>query len=239
MPQGARILMDGGTYHVLTRGNNGQVVFHDDADRQRYLQLLSTLFKEYELPLYHYALMPNHVHLVCLLPRAEALAPAMLRLNLTYALFYKARHGYAGHLWQGRFKSLLIDQERYLLACGRYIELNPVRARLVDEPQHYPWSSYRIYAQGLLNSLITPSPLYLGLGRTARERQQYYRDFVRDGMRGAGHAPGLPGQRQPRTLEEALGLARPKGRRGRPKKTSAHANQKMGNVPNFQGDGKN
>ena len=182
MPRSARMLIDGGTYHVLTRGNNGQQIFHDEMDYQRYLQLLVTYAQEHRLHIYHFALMPNHVHLVLEVPVSDTLSKAMLSVNLRYTLFYQRRYRYSGHLWQGRFKSLLIDRDSYLLECGRYVELNPVRAGLVKEPGAYAWSSYRVYAEGIDNPLIAHNPLYEGLGATARERQDSYRQFILNGI---------------------------------------------------------
>ena len=223
MPRAGRIVIDGGAYHVLTRGNNGQAVFHHDADCQRYLKLLSAYTREYRLKVYHFALMPNHVHLVLEVEEAAALSRAMHGLNLSYSLYYRKRYKYLGHLWQGRFKSLFIDRESYLLESGRYVELNPVRANLARDPREYAWSSYRTYAEGLENPLIAANPLYEQFGASAERRQQAYRQFIRDGMaqdqarRAQAQipqplirlaAPTPPG------LEQLLGLRRP----GRPKK---------------------
>jgi len=180
MPRIARTLIDGGTYHVLTRGNNAQPVFHDAADFQRYLQLLSSYSLEHGLKIYHFVLMPNHVHLVMEVPRAAMLSTAMSGLNLRYALYYRKRYGYRGHLWQDRFKSLVIDQDSYLLECGRYVELNPVRAGLVREPREYRWSSYRFYTEGASHPFLSPHPLYETLGASTGDRQRRYIQFVQD-----------------------------------------------------------
>lgn len=228
MPRTARLVVDGGTYHVLTHGNNGQAVFHHDADYQRYLTLLSTYAREHRLKVYHFALMPNHVHLVLEVADGLALSKAMHGLNLSYALYYRRRYKYLGHLWQGRFKSLLINRDSYLLECGRYVELNPVRANLSRDPREYAWSSYRTYAEGLENPLIAANPLYEQLGVSPERRQQAYQQFIRDGM---AKDQALRAQAQirqplirlaappPQGLEQLLGLRRP----GRPKKISAAA----------------
>lgn len=230
MPRTGRQLVDGGTYHVLTRGNNGQAVFHHDADFQRYLQIFSACAKEHGLRIHHYALMPNHVHLVLQAAVGQELSRAMLSANLTYSLFYRRAHRYTGHLWQGRFKSLLIDRDSYLGECGRYIELNPVRAGLVQDPANYPWSSYRAYAEGKPDALLTRNPLYEGLGRTTAERQLRYREFIAEGIRmheAKNQQPERPSSpygllhqksKPPMSLETWLGLSRGRGR-GRPKRT--------------------
>ncbi|MBI4356226.1 MAG: transposase [Candidatus Omnitrophica bacterium] len=178
MPRQARWLMDGGCYHILTRGNNRMTVFHDDVDLQRYGQLLATYLPENHLRLYHYCLMSNHVHLVVEAGRAAQLTKAMHGLNLSYALAYRKRHGHVGHFWQDRFKSLLISRDNYLLQCGAYVELNPVRAKMVKAPEAYAWSSYRVYGFGAPNPLVTLNPLYEQLGTTSSVRQARYRHFV-------------------------------------------------------------
>ena len=183
MPRTARIIVDGGTYHVLTRGNNRQTVFHDERDYQRYLWILSGQALEYGLKIHHFVLMPNHVHLLLAIGRAGMLSKAMLGINLTYALYYQRRYKHVGHVWQGRFKSLLIEQESYLLECGRYIELNPVRASLAEDAGAYPWSSYEFYARGRDSGLLTPNPLYELMGSAEAERRAAYQRFVSEGLR--------------------------------------------------------
>ncbi len=182
MPRAARLVIDGGTYHVMTRGNNGQPVFREASDCQRYLDFLLIYVREHELSVFHYALMPNHVHLVLQTRRAERLSHAMHGLNLSYALFFRKRYRYSGHLWQGRFKSLAIEKESYLLECGRYVELNPVRAGIVKHPKEYLWSSYRVYAEGLQHPLVTYHPLYEAMGASPAERQQHYQEFIQATM---------------------------------------------------------
>ncbi|MBI4342560.1 MAG: transposase [Candidatus Omnitrophica bacterium] len=224
MPRPLRIVVDGATCHVLSRGNNGQPVFHEAADYQRYLQLVAAHTREHRISLYHFALMPNHVHLVLAVAHGPTLSQAMHDINLTYAQFYKRRYQYRGHLWQGRFKSLLIDRERYLLACARYVELNPVRAKLVHDPADYAWSSYRTYAHGLDNPLIALNPLYETLGATAFERQERYREFVHDSLRQPDPPPRrglglLGGSSTPRPYSPELFTVPGTGpKRGRPRK---------------------
>ena len=208
---------------MLTRGHNDQAVFHEDADRQRYLRLLAGVARLYQVKVYHFVLMPNHVHLILETTYGEALSRAMLTLNLTYSLFYRKRYSCSGHLWQGRFKSRWIDRDRSLLACGRYIELNPVRAGLALHPNDYPWSSYRAYAHGSLNSLVTINPLYGTFGATPAQRQFRYRQFIDEALLApqpeAPRAPFRVAASEPRRiapLEELLGLTGQR-RRGRPR----------------------
>ncbi len=181
MPRSARVLVDGGIYHVMSRGNNRQPVFHAEADYERYLQLLASYALRHNLKVYHFALLPAQVHVVLEVPLSEALSRAMRGLNLAYALFYRRRYQYTGHLWEGRYRSLLIGRER-LLAWGRVVELDPVRAGLASGPQAYAWSSYRRYAEGAEHPLLAPHPVYHTLGVTTEDRQEAYRRFMRDGL---------------------------------------------------------
>lgn len=224
MPRPPRLLLDDTCYHILTRGNNREPVFFEEPDRQRYGQWLLEFCQTHGVQVYHYCLMTNHVHLVVRATIGSQLRLAMQRLNLTYAKYLRRTYGHVGHVWQDRFKSLLIADDPHLLQCGAYIELNPVRARIVPTPASYPWSSYRAYAQGCADPLVSLSPVYLALGATPTERQQRYRQFVEQ------QVPPLPtnwlqrtvlgtnGQLGPLLAQRRLAVQpRP---RGRPRKSS-------------------
>ncbi len=212
MPRTARVLVDGGAYHVLMRANNDHPLFHEPWDYQRYFQMLSTYVRDYELTLYHFVLMPNHIHLVLEIGVARALSKAMQGLSLAYASFYRRRHRYSGHLWQGRFKSVLVDRDNQLLACGRFVELNPIRANLVKQAGDYAWSSYRVYAEGLSYPLVTLNPFYETLGATPKERQIRYRQFIEERAR------------QPHSERfDSFGFPAMRKSRGRPKKAEVAA----------------
>jgi putative transposase len=191
MPRGARRLTSGGTYHVMSRGNNGQTIFRHEEDHQRYLRLLAAYLRQYQARLYHFALLPTHAHLLLAVEHGPALSHLMRGLNLSYTLYVRQRHQYAGHLWRGRFKSLLLQPED-LLACGRYIELHPVRSGLSQDPDGYLWSSYSVYAEAAFSPLVTPSPAFAALGSTPSEQRVRYRRFVLNTLetmrQHAGHA---------------------------------------------------
>jgi putative transposase len=166
-------------------------------------------------------------------------------VNLTYALFYQRHYQYRGHLWQDRFKSLLIDRERSLLACGRYVELHPVRGGLVKDPREYAWSSYRVYAEGAGNPTMTPNPLYEAMGLTAQARQREYRELIQRGMH---QAPAAPLDRyrfiggttaSMRSLEECFGIPGIRRRRGRPRNAAIASLDGRNNstVPNVSNRG--
>ncbi|MEW6556791.1 MAG: transposase [Elusimicrobiota bacterium] len=178
MPRISRFVINNGIYHILSRGHNRQVVFHENEDYQRYLMILADCKQNYSIKLYHYTLMPNHPHLILTLPEGKMLAKAMRKLNQSYAQYYRRKYGGIGYLWQDRFKSFVIQNGLYLLECGRYVETNPVRAELVESPEQYPWSSYRVYVFGERNPILDLNPEYLRLGETPEKRQIAYREFV-------------------------------------------------------------
>jgi putative transposase len=161
MPRTARIAPKEFVYHVLTRGNNKQAIFKDDNDYLKYIEILKKYKGKYLFKLYHYVLMTNHVHLV-IEPSQEGgeLYQIMKGINLSYAQHFKNKYKYTGHFWQDRFKSIIVSKDEYLLTCGSYVELNPVRARMVKEPKEYRWSSYGANAYGKKNDLVDGHVIY-------------------------------------------------------------------------------
>ena len=165
-------------YHVITRGNNKQKTFFEDKDYEYYLHLLDKYKNRYKFALYHYVLMNNHVHLMIEPTEKGTLSEIMKGINLSYVIYFRKQYGGIGHFWQDRFKSLLISNERYLLKCASYIELNPVKAGFVKNPKDYKWDSYRFYAQGEYNDLLSLNPMYLSLGKDAFTRRKNYINFL-------------------------------------------------------------
>jgi len=182
MPRAARVAPRDHVFHILTRGNNRQDVFRDEIDYKKYFEILARYKERYQFKLYHYVLMRNHVHLV-LEPQKGGgdLAEIMKGINLCYAQHYKRRYDHIGHFWQDRFKSMVISKDKYLLACGSYVELNPVRAGIVKEPRDYRWCSYCAYAYGRKDFLLDEHPFYQELSGNELERRRRYREFV-EGM---------------------------------------------------------
>ncbi len=170
----ARNVAAGQPHHVIQRGNNRQAIFVDDVDRRRYLDWLGEIASEHQLSVHAYVLMPNHVHLLLTPPTSESLSRAMQALGRRYVRWFNDRHERSGSLWEGRFRSNVIDSDRYLLTCSRYIELNPVRAGLVGDPGHYRWSSYAHHVGVRIDHLISDHALMWGLGNTPFERQNAY-----------------------------------------------------------------
>jgi putative transposase len=180
MPRTARIAPKEFVYHVLTRGNNKQAIFKDENDYLKYIEILRKYKEKYLFKLYHYVLMTNHVHLV-IEPSQEGgeLYQIMKGINLSYAQHFKNKYKYTGHFWQDRFKSIIVSKDEYLLTCGSYVELNPVRARMVKEPKEYRWSSYGANAYGKKNDLVDGHVIYGTLFSDKNIRKEY-RKFVQD-----------------------------------------------------------
>jgi putative transposase len=143
-----------------------------------FLDRIKKAKQQYGFRLYHYCLMPNHVHLLIQTAKAQDFPKIMQGLLQGFGRWFKSRHGYVGHVWQGRYKSPLIGDESYFLEVGRYIERNPVRAGLVTRPEDFPWSSYAMYAYGHSNELVDEDPYYHRIGSDTHRRQIAYRDFV-------------------------------------------------------------
>lgn len=138
-----RIVLDKAVYHITVRGNQKQKTFLEEADFLNYLKILKHYKKKYSFKLYAYCLMPNHVHLVLEIKNGKDLSKIMQGINLTYTIYFNKKYQKVGHLWQGRYKSRIIQKDKYLLDCIEYVELNPVRSKLVENPFDYPWSSWR------------------------------------------------------------------------------------------------
>ena len=186
MPRAPRLEYSGAFYHVISRGNRQQLIFHQKTDYQRFLETLLTGVERYNFHLYAYVLMPNHFHL--LLEQEDFPLSRLMQVLLTsYARWHNRRYQQNGHLFQGRYRALLCDKESYLLELTRYIHLNPVRAKIVKEPQAYPWSSYRAYL-GEEPEKVLETGLVLGIldKRELKARRAYGRfvlDTLTDGSR--------------------------------------------------------
>lgn len=170
-----RLAAAGYPHHLIQRGNNRMLIFRVAEDRQRYLAWLHELASGLQVAVHAYVLMPNHVHLLATPSAADALSRMMQALGRRYVRWFNDRNGRSGTLWEGRFRSAVIDSDRYLLTCSRYIEMNPVRAGLVADPAEYPWSSYRHHVGAQNDPRVTDHALFWSLGNTPFERQSAYR----------------------------------------------------------------
>lgn len=175
MPRRPRAHLDGVPLHIVQRGHNREPCFFAEEDYHWYLHWLGRALADADCALHAYALMTNHVHLLLTPARATAVSGIIIVLGRRYVQYVNKTYRRTGTLWDSRYKSSLVQAETYLLACQRYIELNPVRAAMVDYPAHYRWTSYRANALGREDALLTPHPLYLALGADAARRQAAYR----------------------------------------------------------------
>lgn len=178
MARSARLLLSQSYYHIMTRGNNKTVVFRDDADYDYFLELIAKYKEKHPFDLYHYCLMPNHVHFQVKTKNASDFAVFMKKINLAYFHHYRQKYGWTGHLWQGRYKSQPIGKDAYFIQCGKYIEINPARKKLAQNPRDYFYSSHNYYAFGEPNVLITEDIFYNDLGKTKKERQKAYQKLI-------------------------------------------------------------
>ncbi len=170
-----RIVVPGQTLHMIQRGVNRQAIFYADEDYRFYLDVLEEILQHFDCALHAYVLMTNHVHLLMTPSSESGPSSVMQSLGRRYVRYINGCYKRTGTLWEGRFKSSLIDSERYLLTCSRYIELNPVRARIVSHPSEYKWSSYRSNAEGREETLLSQHELYKRLGSNDTARKQEYR----------------------------------------------------------------
>lgn len=183
MARPLRIEFAGALYHVTSRGNAREAIYLTDEDRQQFLTLLENTVERYDWYCHAYCLMGNHYHLL-IETNTPALSNGMKYLNGTYTQHFNRRHQRVGHVFQGRFKAILVQKEAYLLELARYIVLNPVRAQMVRSAKDWPWSSYRATAGYTDNHpCLTTDWILAGFSEIKNEAQQRYCDFVRAGLR--------------------------------------------------------
>jgi putative transposase len=242
MPRQARLRIPGLPVHLIQRGNNKLACFRDERDHRIYLSLLDELSDFYGCAVHAYALMTNHVHLLLTPRRTDGPSLLMKHLGQRFVQYVNRKHGRTGSLFEGRFRSCIVDTEGYLLRCHRYIEMNPVRAGMVAHPSQYRWSSYGTNAEGRPSELICPHPVYLALAADDERRRARYRSLfdeaandeelrrIREAVNGgmvlgraefvdalgacfgAKVARGKPGR--PAKPQSAGGTVPPKGKRG-------------------------
>jgi len=180
MPRQPRLIVPGVAVHIVQRGNNRMRCFAEDADFRVYRALLGGLAAEFSCAVHAYCLMPNHIHLLLTPGHPAACAGLMKELSQTYARYFNDKYGRTGTLWEGRFRSCVAQSARYVLACYRYIELNPVRAGMVNHPARYPWSSYAGNSGGSGDSLLVEHPEFTGLAVDENRRRPTYRAMLEE-----------------------------------------------------------
>jgi putative transposase len=225
MPRRARLEVPGVPLHVTQRGVNRGAVFVDDDDRGHYLQLLAEVADAGSVAIHAYVLMGNHVHLLVSAAEAGTISAALRRLGQCYVQGFNRRHRRTGPLWEGRFKSCLVDSDSYVLAVYRYIELNPVRAAMVDAPERYRWTSVHGNLASIIDPVLTPHACFAALGAGAAERADAYRQWLMAGTdtaeliairRHLAQERALGSLRFQRMVEETLGRPVALRSRGRP-----------------------
>jgi putative transposase len=173
-------LQDNIAYHIFNRGNRKSDIFHDQGDYNYFKSLLSKYSRQKSMRIYHWAIIPNHYHFLAEIATPEDLPSAMAGINQGYTRYYHKKYGTAGFLWQGRFKSQPVQKDKYLLACGRYIERNPVRANFVSYPDDYPYSSAAHYTKGDYDEITAVSPIYEMFIGKKKDKQLEYKKFILD-----------------------------------------------------------
>jgi REP element-mobilizing transposase RayT len=185
MARHVRAEVEGGLYHIISRGNDRRVIFHDDADFNKFLSLLAVQKEKLGFYLYAYCLMSNHFHLA-LERQTEPVGRIMLRLLTGYSQYYNRKYRKVGHVFQGRHKSILCQADRYLGELVRYIHLNPVRAKMVRKAERYPWSSQRAYLGMEPEGIVDVDPILRLFGARKQKARENFAQFVAAGAK-LGH----------------------------------------------------
>ena len=182
MARQPRLTVAGYPHHIIQRGNNRQAIVRDDADRERLLGLWLEYSREFRVAVHAWVIMDNHFHLLATPETVDGLPMMMQAVGRAYVRYFNLRHGRSGTLWEGRYRSTLIESERYLLACMVYIDLNPVRAGMVARAEDFRWSSYRHCIGQVSDKLVSHHALFWGLGNTPFAREAAYSALVEAGL---------------------------------------------------------
>lgn len=227
MPRRARLVMPGVPLHLIQRGNNRSACFYSEEDYLFYLEHLAEQARKQACEIHAWCLMTNHVHLLLTPSNPTGASLLMKGLGQRYVQYVNRTYQRTGTLWEGRFRSCLVQEDSYVLACYRYIEMNPVRAGIVEHPAEYRWTSYRANAQGEESRFITPHAQYNALGEAGLPRTASYRELFKnqldpglvDQIRASTNGNYvLGGSRFASEVESTLRRRVNKGRPGRPKK---------------------
>jgi putative transposase len=242
MPRRARLTYAGCALHLIQRGNNRGACFFEDADYGLYRDLAAQAARDHGVAVHAYVLMTNHVHLLVTSASQDGASRLMKQLGERYVQSVNRARGRSGTLWEGRFRSCLVEEDSYFLACCRYIEMNPVRARMTDAAADYPWSSHGANAEARADALVTPHPLVLALGADAAARSAGYRALfdqpldpaLIDGIRAATNGGYVLGsERFQREIAAAIGRRTWRGLPGRPGKEPADDHQRRKRGPSL------
>ena len=177
MSNGRRLFVPGVSLHVRQRGNNRCAIFGDDDDYETFLVMLQSAASKFHVEVHGYALMTTHTHLLLTPATEEGTPKAMQQLGVRYVMYFNRRYERVGTLWTGRYRAKGIDDRHYWMTCLRYIEMNPVRAKLVVQPDQYRWSSHRSHALGDAHNWLASHPVLDALGEDNASRRQAYQAF--------------------------------------------------------------
>lgn len=227
MPRKPRFFLPGIPVHIVNRGHSRAPVFFERSDYRAYLNWLEEAAGRYNCAIQAYVLMTNHVHILATPRDKNGISRMMQYVGRRYVPYINHTYGTSGSIWEGRFKASLVSDEQYLVACMRYIELNPVRADMVNSPSEYPWSSYHGNALGYADSLISPHPVYLALAKKEHARLAAYKAMfstdvddkdILDIRKAVQTGTPLGNVYFREKIEKKLGWKVGYNRRGRPKK---------------------
>lgn len=201
MARTARLVVPNQLHHIIQRGNNRQDIFRDQEDFRMFAAWLRDSSRMFKVSIHAYVLMSNHFQLLATPSDETGLARMMQWLGRYYVSYFNRKYGRTGTLWEGRFRTSVVDAEKYFLACSCYIEMNPVRAGIAATPAAYPWSSYAHHSGAKVDLVITDHPLYWGLGNTPFAREAAYRELI-------SHQPA---SEELKIMEQALLAGKPLG----------------------------
>lgn len=177
MPRGPRVISASGIYHIMFRGTNRMDILIDDQDNEKFLDILKKMNENHEYEIYAYCLMKNHIHLL-IKEVNDPISRSMKRVGVSYSYYFNKKYQRVGHVFQDRYRSESIENERYLLACLRYIHNNPVKAKLTENPYQYRWSSYREYIDDSSESAVVNSRFILEFfSKDKKEAIKAFQDF--------------------------------------------------------------
>lgn len=227
MPRKPRFFLPNVPVHAIVRGNSRNVIFAEDSDRKNYLEFAKEASEQHKVNIHAYVLMDNHVHWLMSSEVPENISKFMQYIGRRYVPYFNRKYDKSGTLWEGRFKASLVNSDKYLLSCYRYIELNPIRSGMVNHAEAWHWSSYRCNALEEQNNLITPHENYYGLGRNSKQRAKHYQEsfkelidssLINDIRDSVQTGTPLGNEKFKEQIEKLLGLKVGHSHRGRPKK---------------------
>ena len=222
-----RVTPIGVPQHIIQRGNNRQICFSCEQDMYGYVGWLKEYSEKFQVDIHAWVLMTNHVHILCTPGNIDGMSKMMQALGRQFVRYFNHSYKRTGTLWEGRFKSCLVQEDAYLLELYRYIELNPVRADMVKDPADYPWSSYQVNALGKQSDLCTPHAIYLKLDQDENIRRSRYRDLFKTQMsdrliddirQAVNKGMALGNERFKQEIEQMTGRRMTPMKTGRPKK---------------------